>query len=257
MHHRFATGLIAPVLVAGLCALPAESGAIAAEPASCAVPLDEFEFEPKFPKTLAALDKGEAVTIVVVGGASTAGAAAGAADKAWPARLASALAGRFPKARVAVLNKGVARNTARDMVARFETDVLAHKPNLVIWETGIADAVRGTDLDEFREDLQSGIDRLKAQVPEVMLMDMQFSRRSSLVSHFSLYLALMRGAADINDVALFPRHEIMRGWSEDGIFDFDVKGQDERRLLAVRLYDCIGKGVADFLMRRDPGSAPQ
>ncbi|MBI2978813.1 MAG: hypothetical protein HYY38_08350 [Rhodospirillales bacterium] len=257
MHYRFATGLIAPVLVAGLCALPAESSAAAAEPESCAVPLDEFEFEPKFPKTLAALDKGEAVTIVVIGGASTAGRAAGAGDKAWPARLASALAGRFPKTRVAVLNKGVARNTARDMVARFEMDVLAHKPNLVIWETGIVDAMRGTDLDEFREDLQSGIDRLKAQVPEVMLMDMQFSRRSILISHFSLYLVLMRGAADINDVALFPRHEIMRGWSEAGIVDYNVHGQDELRLLAVRLYDCIGKGVADFLTRRDPGSAPQ
>ncbi len=255
MRCRFTTDLIAPVIVAGLCALPVARDAVAAEPARCPVPLEEFEFEPKFPKTLAALDNGEAVTIVIVGGASTAGRAAGAADKAWPARFASVLAGRFPKARVAVLNKGVARNTARDMVARFETDVLAHKPNLVIWETGITDAVRGTDLDEFREDLQAGIDRLKAQVPEVMLMDMQFSRRSTLVSHFSLYLVLMRGAADINDVALFPRHEVMRGWSEAGIFDFDVKGQDERRILAVGLYDCIGKGVADFLTRRDPGSA--
>jgi len=219
------------------------------------MPQDRFDFEPKFPKMLAALDKGEAVTIVVIGGGSTAGRAAGAADRAWPARLASVLAQRFPKARVAVLNKGVARNTARDMVARFETDVLAHKPNLVIWETGIVDAVRGTDLDEFREDLQTGIDQLKAQVPEMMLMDMQFSRRSNLISHFSLYLVLMRGAADVNDVALFPRHEIMRGWSESRIFDFDVKGQDEMRVLAVRLYDCIGKGVADFVTRRDPVGA--
>lgn len=257
MHHRITTGVITLILVAGLCALPAVRASVAAEPASCVVSPDEFEFEPKFPKTLAALDKGEAVTIVVIGGGSTAGRAAGTADRAWPAQLASALAQRFPKARVAVFNKGVARNTARDMVARFEADVLAHKPNLVIWETGIVDAVRGTDLDDFREDLQSGIDRLKAQVPEVMLMDMQFSRRSILISHFNLYLVLMRGAADVNDIALFPRHEIMRGWSEAGIVDYNVHGQDELRLLAVRLYDCIGKGVADFLTRRDPGSASQ
>jgi acyl-CoA thioesterase I len=257
MRHGIAAGLCARVLFAGLCALPAIGDAIATEPASCAVPQHRFDFEPKFPNTLAALDKGEAVIIVVIGGGSTAGRAAGAADKAWPARLDNALAERFPKARVTVLNKGVARNTARDMVARFDTDVLPHKPNLVIWETGIADAVRGTDLDEFREDLQSGIDTLKAHVPEVMLMDMQFSRRSDLISHFSLYLVLMRGAADINDIGLFPRHEIMRGWSEAGVFDFDVKGQDKQRLLATKLYDCLGKGVADFLMRRDPGGTTQ
>jgi hypothetical protein len=242
-------------LAAGLCALLAAWDGAAAAPASCVVPANLFDFEPKFPNTLAMLEKGEAVTIVVIGGGSSSGRAAGGADKAWPARLGDALARQFPKARVTVLNKSVSRDTARDMVARFDADVLAHRPNLVIWETGIVDAVKAADLDEFRENLQAGIDKLKANVPEMMLMDMQYSRHRDLVIYMGRYLGVMDGAADVNDVALFPRNEIMRRWSEAGVFDFDVKGQDARRILAVDLYDCIGKGVADFLTRRDPEGA--
>lgn len=257
MRYGLASSLFTGALAAGLCVLASAWEAAAAGPVDCAIPKNLFDYEPKFPKTLAKLDKGEAMTIVVIGGGSTTGRAAGGDDKAWPARFRVALAERFPKARIAVFNKSVARNTARHMVARFDSDVLAHKPNLVIWETGIADAVRATDLDEFREDLQSGIDKLKAHIPEVMLMDMQYSRHSDLIVYFNRYLTILRGTADINDIGMFPRNEIMRGWSEAGIFDFDVKGQDARRRLAVNLYDCIGKGVVEFLVRRDPEGTRQ
>jgi acyl-CoA thioesterase I len=45
---------------------------------------------------------------------------------------------------------------------RLDRDVLLLKPTLIIWETGATEAVRGTDIEEFRETMQAGIDKLRA-----------------------------------------------------------------------------------------------
>lgn len=227
--------------------LPAQ----AASP-SCAVPAEVFEFEPYLPRSLAALEAGGPFMIVALGGASTLGRAAGHADKTWPARLGAILSARFPKAQITVVNRGVARETAVQMAARIERDVLALKPALVIWETGTNDAVRATDVDEFRDVLDAGIARLRVSVPEVMLMNPQFSRRSEFIVNFNRYIAILRGVADIDEVPLFPRHEIMRDWADRGVFNFAVTGREQRRDLAIEVYDCIAVAVTDMIARRAP-----
>ena len=237
--------------------LHAGTAARAAAPDACTVSGEAYAFEPALPRTVAALIKGDAVSIVAVGGASTLGRAAGSADKTWPARLAQALASRFPKARISVFNVGVLRDTAAMMVARFGRDVLAHKPTLVIWETGTTDAVRSTDIDAFRETVQKGIADLRAAVPEVILMDMQYSQRSELIVNLNRYVTLLRGVADMEDVPLFPRHDIMRGWSESGVFDYGIIGREARRDLAQRVYGCIGQAMADFITRGAGAAAPK
>src|SRR5262249_44777284 len=144
----------------------------------CAVPASFYDTEPTLPKTAAAIASGQTISIVVLGGASTLGYAAGSPDLAWPARFAVALTSRFTAARVTVHTRAVARQTTQEMAARLDRDVLPLKPMLVIWETGTTDAVRGTDLDEFRQTIQAGIDRLRAAGAEVVFMDMQFSRHT-------------------------------------------------------------------------------
>ena len=74
------------------------------------------------------------------------------------------------------VNLAVARQTAKAAAERLDREVLPLKPTLVIWETGTMEAVRGTDVDEFRETVQAGIDELRAAGAEVVLMNMQFSR---------------------------------------------------------------------------------
>jgi lysophospholipase L1-like esterase len=222
----------------------------------CEVPVGAFEFEPALPRTLEALEKGGPVTIVAIGGASTLGRAAPLESQSWPARLAQELSTRFPRAQVKFINRGVSRETAQQMAARLERDALAHKPDLVIWETGTTDAVRGTDVDAFMDVVQNGIARLSAANVEVMLMNPQFSRRSEMVVNFNRYMRILRSVADISDIPLFPRHEIMRYWADRGIFDFAVAGQEQRRELAIRVYACIGRAVADMIGRRGRPDVP-
>ncbi len=121
-----------------------------------------YTSQPPLAKTTQALSSRREVVIVALGGASTAGSAAGGVEFAWPARLASALTGKFPSARIKIVNLAVERQTAKHAIERLDRDVLLLKPTLIIWETGTTEAVRGTDVEEFRETMQAGIDKLRA-----------------------------------------------------------------------------------------------
>jgi lysophospholipase L1-like esterase len=200
-------------------------------------------------KTAQALAGGTNVVIVALGGSSTLGSAAGGADLSWPSRLAAVLAGRFPSARVNVVNLATPRQTARDAAGRLPRDVVPLRPTLVIWETGTVEAVRGTDVDEFRDTVQGGIELLHLAGIEVVLMNAQFSRDTDAIIHFAPYLTALREVADANDVPVFHRYGLMRYWAESGVLDFRTKDSEERRRLARRLYKCLGQSVADLLTR--------
>jgi hypothetical protein len=166
--------------------------------------------------------------------------------------MASALAEKFPRTKV--INLAVARQTAKRGAERLDLDVLPLKPTLVIWETGTMEAVRGTDVDEFRQTVQTGIDKLRAAGAEVVLMNMQFSRPTEAVIHFEPYLVALRELADVNDVPLFHRHAIMRHWADSGALDLRAGDGENGRELAAKLYDCIGRAMADLMTRGIPAA---
>jgi hypothetical protein len=245
---RYAMKVIAAMAL-GLLSAPA--GAFGQEQ-ECPVPERFYAFEPPLTKTAKALASGREVVIAALGGASTVGLAAGGPNLAWPARMSSVLTGKFPSARTKVINLAVARQTAKAAAQRFSRDVFPLKPTLVIWETGTMEAVRGTDVDEFRETVQAGIDELRAAGTEVVLMNMQFSRETDAMIHFAPYLSAMRELADANDVPVFRRRGIMRHWAESGSLDLGARDGDKRRQLAAKLYDCVGRAMADFVTRGVP-----
>ena len=174
----------------------------------------DLEAVPELPHLAAAIRRRKPVRIVVIGGASTKGAAAGAPENAYPSRLQVALQKRFPDVPITVVNLGMPRQTARQMVQRFPVEVSEDEPVLIIWEVGISDAVRGVDLDEFAAALQAGIDLAKNRAIDIMLVDMQFSRRTTTVIDFDRYLDTIRRVGELNDVYVFPRFAVMRDWSE-------------------------------------------
>ena len=241
------------VAAAGIGPLSAPLGTFGQEQ-ECPVPERFYTSEPPLTKTAKALAGGREVVIAVLGGASTVGLAAGGSSLAWPARLSSVLTARFPSARIKVVNLAVARQTAKAAVERLVRDVLSLKPTLVIWETGTMEAVRGIDVDEFRETVQAGINELRAAGTEVVLMNMQFSRETDAMIDFGPYLNAMRELAEANDVPMFRRRGIMRHWAESDLLDLRTRDEAKRRQLAAKLYDCIGRAMADFVTRGVPAA---
>jgi acyl-CoA thioesterase I len=235
--------------LAGLAVACAASGSVRADTDDCATPPEMTATDMKLPRFAERLAAHKPATIVAIGGASTIGKAAGSPDLSYPHRLEQDLAQDFPGDKIAVVNKGVPKQSAKDMYERFPTDVFAADPVLVVWEVGIIDAVRGTDVDDFTATLQDGIDVLKNKAVDTILMDMQFSPNSATVINFEGYLKALHHVGDLADVYVFPRFEMMRYWSEQNVFNFDNVADADRAKLAARVYDCLGRKLAEIIHR--------
>src|ERR1700759_1521887 len=244
-----AGGLAQPALLAVGLAMavltPFSSAGGGAPP--CDVPDELMQVDEKLPHLAERLRTQEPVRIVAIGGASTTGLAAGSSDLAYPHRLQEILAHWYPSSPVTVVNRGVPRRTARQMLERFPTDVIPEDPVLVIWETGTTDAVRGVGVEDFAATLQTGIDELKAHGIDIMLVDLQFSHSTATVIDFEQYLNALHQIGDVNDVNVFPRFEMMRYWSEQNVFNFDGVAKDERASLAAKVYACIADKLAEAI----------
>jgi acyl-CoA thioesterase-1 len=213
----------------------------------CDVPVELIRVEVTLPHLRERLRAKDPVKIVAIGGASTTGAAAGSPDLAYPHRLQEILDRWYPDIPITVVNKGVPRQTAQQMLERFPSDVLAEDPILVIWETGTTDAVRGVEIDDFAAALQGGIDQLKARSIDIILIDMQFSRSTVTVIDFERYLSTLHRVGEVNELYVFPRFEMMRYWSEQNVFNFDGVAKDERTSLAASVYECIAGNLAEAI----------
>ncbi len=213
-------------------------------PAKCEVPADIIPETFALPHAARSYKQEHRLKIVALGSSSTLGLGASDAQAAWPARLEAALAARFPGVEVRVVNHGVARQSAEQMLNRLDTDVLAEKPALVIWESGTAEAVRGGDVDEFIDALLKGVDRMTAAGMDVMLMDTQYSRTTAQLINFQPYLAAVEQVAGMRGLPRFPRYGIMRYWVDNERFVFAGKSGSEARKMADEVYDCLGRLLA-------------
>jgi acyl-CoA thioesterase I len=238
-----------PVLaLAGLIAAAALPCA-AAEPAECAVPPELTEASAALPHLAARLKAHQPAKIVAIGGASTIGQAAGDPDLSYPHQLQQILAQDLPDSRIVVVNKGIPRQAAKQNLDRFPTDVFAEDPVMTIWETGINDAVRGTDVDEFAQTLTTGVDELKNRAIDTVLVDMQFSKSATALINFDEYLKALHRVGEVADIYVLPRFEMMRYWSEQNVFNFDDVAPADRAKLAARVYGCLAQKLAQVIAR--------
>jgi acyl-CoA thioesterase I len=187
--------------------------------------------------------------IVALGSSSTLGLGASGPQAAYPARLEAILAARFPNYEVQVVNKGVSRQSAQQMLDRLDADVLAEKPTLVIWETGTAEAVRGADVDELMNSLLAGIDRMQTAGIDVMLMDTQYSRMTAQLINFQPYVSAIEQVSGMRDLFLFHRYAVMRYWVDADRFAFTDKSPSEARRIADGVYDCLGQLLAASVVK--------
>jgi lysophospholipase L1-like esterase len=219
--------------------------AAAAEGPDCqvAAPLVHADYPAK--RVAAALQRDRRLTIVVVGaGSSTLGGAGGAA-MAYPARLEAVLNKRMPDVATKVLANVASGRTAEQMAETFGKILTDEKPNLVIWQSGTVDAIKGIDPEDFRLTLDEGVEELQAGGADVVLMNMQYSPRTESMIAVHAYADGMRLVSQQREVPLFDRFAIMRQWSELGVFDFFAA---TRRLeTAARIHDCIAQLLADLI----------
>jgi hypothetical protein len=220
--------------------------ALAAERQSCEIP-GYLLFDGNQLKHVAeTVTKDHRLTIAVVGTGSSILAGPEGPRSAYPARLETALRYRLPNTTVKVVTLVRTRLTAEDLAQGMAKLLLDEKPDLVIWQTGTIDAMRRLDPDNFRVALEDGVETLRKGGADVILMNQQYSPRTETMITLGPYADTMRVVAREHEVPLFDRLSIMRHWSESGAFDLYAAGKDN--VLAHRVHDCIGRGIAALII---------
>ncbi len=221
------------------------AAAHAAQP--CEAPSTLVHFTAPLPGLSAALAGAHSIRIVALGSSSTLGIGASSPKACYPSRLQAELRKRYPDKEIIVDNLGIGGQLASDMLPRIKKDVLPLHPNLVIWQTGVNDAMRHVGVEKFRQTVMLGIDLLQQARIDVVLLDMQYFPRAETITGFPRYLAAMRQIAEARKVPILQRFAIMKYLVTSAHYA-------PQQLLAADLfhpndftYGCMGRFLADAL----------
>lgn len=173
-------------------------------------------------RTAARLRAGEPVTIVAIGSSSTAGAGSTSPDAAYPSRLQAMLRERFPGAEIKVVNRGVNGQDAPEMLARFDKDVAADKPTLVIWQSGVNALFREGGLAATEKLLREAIARIRALDADLLLVDPQYAPRVIADADIGPMIRLIDAIAQEEGIGVYHRFALMRDWHESAGMGFEA-----------------------------------
>src|SRR5438270_317660 len=159
-------------------------------PRPCDPHLDLVKFKYPLPHLAESLKRRRRARVVAIGSSSTAGEPSQSGEVKivpFPHRLELALRKRSYGRMIDVLNRGIGGQEAPGELSRFESDVIAEAPALVIWQVGTNAVYRAVDYnpEEISAALAAGLDWLAALPIDVVLMDLQYTT----VIHDELELA--------------------------------------------------------------------
>ncbi len=241
MRSIFPARLITFGLLLRALALPAHAAPGAACPADPSLP------KLAMPHLRSALEGDREGLIVALGSSSTQGVAASGSARTYPAVLQAELSAELPQWHIAVLNRGIGGQDAPEELARMEADVIAVRPQLVIWQVGANAALHSVDVNLFRTELTEGVQRLKQAGIDVILMDNQRTPRILASTGESAIERAMAQSASQAGVNLFSRARLMDAWASEGaspaVFtSADMLHHNDRGYL------CLGRALAHSIV---------
>ena len=215
----------------------------------CAAPRDLVLFKHALPALTRAAAGGRGIDIICLGSSSTAGSGASGPLAAYPVRLDAELDRRFPAKHFRVDNQGAGGQLARDMLERIRSHIASVRrpPALVIWQTGVNDALQDVGVEAFAAILERGIHELRTAGIDVVLVDMQYFPRSERVAVYGDYLRAMRRVAERQKVALFQRYAIMKHLVNSGQHTPEQLLAPDNFHLNDLSYGCLADLMADAI----------
>jgi acyl-CoA thioesterase I len=223
----------------------------------CETPPELASFRVPLPNTAAAIMAGKPLVIVAIGSSSTEGAGASDSSHNYPSRLADELDRRLPGHKITIINKGVGGETAEQMVARFQHDVIEFKPQLVIWQTGSNAMLKGQSPEIFEKTLRTGVKQLRSGKIDVVLMDPQYAPTVIQRPLHRKFIDIIKNTAIDMKVAVLRRYDAMQYWTDSGTVEAgDLVARDKLHLNDLG-YACIAKLLATSLIHAVKSPADQ
>jgi acyl-CoA thioesterase I len=225
---------------------------------SCIIPPELARFEHPLQRTARRVSAREPIKVVAIGSSSTYGEGASSPEWSYPSRLRLELAHRFPNLDITVVNRGINGDDDNAKRARFQRDVVAEKPDIVLWQLGTNSMLYGAPMETHLAVLQGGVDQLrKATNADIVLIDPQYAPKVLRGAGASAVVAMIAEAARGANVNLFRRYELMRRWREIDQLAFDKFLSPDELHMNDWSYACIARALGTAIGDRvTPSTAP-
>lgn len=198
----------------------------------------------RLPAVAEALLRRRSLSVLAIGSSSTEGIGASGPHAAYPNRLEATLSARWPRAEVTVVNAGVGGETAPKTLERLEAALNGRHFDLVLWQLGTNDALRGGTPEDMKSFLDRGLHAIRAKGSDVVLIDPQyFPGIRDLAAYEAIVEAIGRVAQE-DHVPVFSRYAMMKAWAARGEEDLLAGLAGDRFHMSDTGYDCLGKGLA-------------
>ena len=239
-----------PAVLSGIVGFGMMVGSAAAQaPEQCAAPsLVIPAFAREMPRTSAALSRKQDLRIVAVGSSSTQGTGSSGPAMTYPAQLDRILETRFPGARIEVVNKGIGGEKAAATLARLDRDVLALKPDLVIWQLGTNDALGKVDAKVFGMQAVEGIKRIRESGADLMLLEPQFLPKQVGNATYAAYVDAVRALGAAHGIPVFRRNEVMKHWLDSKQFTPTTMLSSDQLHMTDASYRCLAELMANAIV---------
>jgi lysophospholipase L1-like esterase len=186
----------------------------------------------------------DGIQILAIGSSSTEGVGASSATLTYPNQLKVALEALVPDAEVTVQNSGIGGETADTTVARLEQAVSQpSKPDIVIWQVGTNDAVRGGDEGQFRALLQRGITAAQRAGVDIVLLDQQFYPKIPDLQRYERYVGMVGEIAAAAEVGVFSRYHLMKEWDRSHPGLLNAMLSKDQFHMGDRGYRCLARAL--------------
>jgi lysophospholipase L1-like esterase len=245
LAYRAMKPLAVAALIVGL-TLPLSARAEAPAP-NCDVPLDLLRLANPLSHMTKKIASNEPIVVVAIGSSSTAGAGASTPAASYPSRLAVELKQHFPKNPITVINRGVNGEEIADMLKRFDSAVVAAKPDLVLWQLGTNSIIRDHALSAQDSSIRDGIKKIRAIGADVVLIDPQFAPKVIAKPEATHMVELIATTAKQEDVDLFRRFDAMKRWNEVDHIAFETFVASDGLHLNDWSYACMAKGLGQAI----------
>ncbi|MBV9749758.1 MAG: SGNH/GDSL hydrolase family protein [Acetobacteraceae bacterium] len=233
----------------------AQNAVLSTEPEHCDTPDELIASPSSFADVAAALQPGRTLAVLAVGSATIVNPDR-STDASFPAVMAAALRAAVPGVEVTVTVRSGRGMTAADMVPVLKDALARHRYQLIVWQTGTVEAVRGLPPDDFLQTLTEGIQAARDAGADVVLVDPQFSRFLRANANLDPYLQIMRQAGTMADADLFPRFDLMKHWVDAGEVDMERVDRAHRDSAARTVHACLGRALARFVLQAAATAKP-
>jgi acyl-CoA thioesterase I len=210
----------------------------------CNPPQDLVRLSAPLKQVARKIASGEPITIVALGSSSTAGAGASSSTASYPSQLVADLKRRFPTHEITMINRGVNGEEVPDMLKRFDTAVIASKPDLLLWQLGTNSLIRDHAMEDPGASIREGLDKMRAIGGDVVLVDPQYVPKVLAKPQAAQMVDFIAATAKRENVGLFRRFDVMKRWVENDHLPFTTFVIADGLHLNDWGYHCMAKGIA-------------